>query len=119
MIIVPQSGTHYLSVFVFSVSRLKQKRRTSSTMFTTVDGTKGEQYTTCTQGVKNLLPMTSYPVAHSRPFFVQKRFAKSAFHLFESRLCTNHEAHASVNPMKWLFRLAFLYIKWVLQLPPV
>ena len=33
-------------------------------MFTTVDGTKGEQYTTCTQGVKNLLPMTSYPVAY-------------------------------------------------------
>ena len=90
IIIVSQIGAHYLSVFVFSVSRLKQKRRTSSTMFTTVDGTKGEQYTTCTQGVKNLLPMTSYPVAYSRPFYVQKRQAKSTFHSFGSRLCTNH-----------------------------
>ena len=45
------------------------------------------EYTTCTQGVKNLSPMRSYPMAHYRPFYVWKTYAK--FHSLETRVCTN------------------------------
>ena len=44
--------------------------------------------TTCTQGVKNLSPMRSYPVVQYRPFYVWKTYAK--FHSLETRVCTNH-----------------------------